>query len=100
MSYTKEEIQEKLKTDLRWTERGLVVLHNRQTEDEQKSKDTYDRNGRGFNSVDGKSLSYCAEWVKKGNHLSGKHLEKVRRKLPKYWKQILELIEQNENKGV
>ena len=97
--YTKEFIKEKLSTDLRWIERGLIVLYNRQTTDEQQSKNTKHLNGRGFNSVDSSFLTYCSEYILKGNHLSGKYLERVKKRLPRYWNQIREEIQMNENRG-
>ena len=92
-TFTKEYIQEKLTTDTRWVERALVVLHDRQTAEEQENQATHNRNGRGFNGRDAGYLSYCAEWVKKGNHISGKHAENCGKSLKKYWRQILEEIE-------
>ncbi len=93
MKYTKEFIQEKLSTDVRWMERGCVVLFNRQTTDEKMNNMTEHLNGRGFNGTDSKYLSYVSKYILKGGRLSGSHVEKVGRKLPKYWKQIQEEIE-------
>jgi hypothetical protein len=97
MTYTKEMIQEKLSSDPRWIERGLIVLYNRQTEDEKTSENTKWDNGMGFNGTDSRYLSYCSRWILKGNHLTGHHLEKVGKKLPKYWGQIMEEIEKRGN---
>lgn len=93
MNYTKEVIQENLSTNPKWIERALVVLYERQTYDEKVTKETIKENGIGFNSSDSRYLSYCSEWVLKGNRLNGKHLEKCGKKLPKYWRQIKEIIE-------
>lgn len=95
MEYTKEFIKQKLSTDRKWVERALVVLHDHQTLDEQQEGHTKFHNEVGFNGVDSRYLSYCAEWVKKGNHLNDKHFEKCSKKLPKYWKQIQFLIKSN-----
>lgn len=97
MDYTKENIQEKMTTDIRWTERAVLVLFDRQTEDEQKIEDTVHNNGVGFNGVDGKYLTWVGNYLMRGNHLSGHHVEKVRKKLPKYWKQIKNIIEEKES---
>ena len=91
--YTKEYIKEKLSTDQRWMERSLVVLYRYQTEDEQESGRTSWMNNRGFNSSDSKYLTYCSKYVLNGGHLSGKHLVKCGKMLPKYWRQIQMLIE-------
>jgi hypothetical protein len=92
--YTKEEIKTSLANDPRWIERGLIVLYERQTMDEQETEETRHENGVGFNSSDARYLTYCSKFVLSGQHLSGKHLEKVKRMLPKYWKQILTLIQE------
>ncbi len=93
LTVSKEEIKDKLKNDLRWMERALVVLHDLQTNEEQNVGTTIEDNGKGFNGMDGRYLSYLAKWVKKGNHLSEKHMKKAGEKLPKYWKQISNMIE-------
>jgi hypothetical protein len=93
-TYTKEVIMDKLKSDVRWMERGVVVLYQHQTNEEQNTKKTIDYNGVGFNGIDSRYLTWVAEWLLKDsrNHLSGKHVEKVGKMLPKYWKQIQTLI--------
>jgi hypothetical protein len=96
MSFTKEFIKDKLANDVRWMERGVLVLYERQTADEQKVKDTRENNGVGFTGVDGRYMSWVATWLQKGNHLTGRHIEKVGKKLPKYWKQIKEIIEEKQ----
>lgn len=96
MEYSKEQIKEFLKTNKSWIERALVVLHDRQTEDEQSSGETIEHNGRGFNGVDSRYLSYCAKWVKGKNPLNEKHMGKCGKMLPKYWKQIQELIKEKQ----
>lgn len=98
-TYTKEEIKLKLSTDIQWMERALVVLFRRQTSDEQDSGQTRVYNNMGFNGVDSRYLTYVTKWLMKDKryHLSGRHLEKVRKMLPKYWKQIQEEIERRGN---
>jgi len=95
--YTKEFIQDKLANDIRWMERGVLVLFERQTLDEQRSNNTIENNRRGFNGTDGRYLTWVGNYLRKGNHLSGQHIEKVGKKLPKYWKQILDIIKEKEN---
>lgn len=92
--HTIETIKAKLSTDAKWIERALIVLHERQTADEQQSEATIEANGIGFNAFDARTLSYYANWVMGGRHLTGKHLEKAKKALPKYAKQILSIINQ------
>ena len=95
--YNKEVIKENLSTNPKWIERGVVVLYQRQTEDEKRSGNTIVDNKMGFNGSDSRYLSYCAKWVMSGRHLNDKHFEKCGSRLPKYWKQIMELIKQRGN---
>ena len=90
--YTKEEIQHNLSTNPKWIERSLIVLYQRQTQDEQNSGGTIVHNNVGFNSSDSRYLSYCSRWL-----LQGKHLEKCGGKLKKYWKQIESIIKEKGN---
>lgn len=97
--YTKELIQEKIKTDIRWTIRTLEVLFGRQTTDEQRESHTKHLNGMGFNGTDSVILSSFYQQVqkrKKYNNpvlLTDKQIEICRKKLPKYWRQVQEEIE-------
>ena len=93
MQYTKEYIQAKLSTDIRWIEKAVLVLFSRQTDDEQTQQTTRLENGRGFNSSDSRYLTYVSNYLLGGRHLSGRYLEKVSAKMPKYWRQILEEIQ-------
>ena len=95
--YTKEQIQTNLRSNREWIERALVVLFQRQTADEQMSGQTQVFNNIGFNGSDSRYLSYCAKWVMSGRHLNDKHFEKCGSRLPKYWKQSMELIKQRGN---
>lgn len=90
--YTLETVKQLLSTDRRWAERAIVVLYEHQTADEQQQDVTIERNGVGFNAFDAEQLSYYADWLIKGNHLTGQHLAKAFARLPKYAKQILKLI--------
>ena len=91
--YTKEFIKEKLSSDVRWMERGVLVLLGRQTEEEQSTSSVRSENGRGFNRMDVGYLTWVGRYLSGGRHLSGHHVDKVGKMLPKYWKQILEEIE-------
>ena len=101
MSYTKEQVKDLLATDLKWMERGVIVLYERQTEDEQKSGQTQVYNNRGFNGTDSRYMTWVAKWLleHKSHHLNEKHRAKVAKSLPKYWGQIMEIIKSNENRN-
>lgn len=90
--HTIETVKAKLATNQKWVERAIVVLYEHQTADEQQQDSTIEANGVGFNAFDAPTLSYYAEWLLKGNHLTGKHLQKAFKAVPKYAKQILSII--------
>jgi hypothetical protein len=100
--YTKEFIQEKIVTDTRWTIRTLEVIFNRQTTDEQVNQQTSHKNGRGFTGIDGELLSSFHSQVQKNrlqnrlDLLSEKQMNICKKKLPKYWKQVKEEIEEKQ----
>lgn len=89
--FTKEEIRKYLELDLRWLERGVLAIYKFQTEEEKLEKDTFHSNGIGFNGADAKYLSYIAEYLKSGKHLSGEHIKKVRHKMLKYSGQLCKI---------
>ena len=95
--YTKEQIQDNLRSNPRWIQRSLVVLYQRQTQDEQTTGKTRVFNNVGFNGPDSGYLSYCSRWVLSGRNLNEKHLQKCGSRLPKYWRQIQSLIQERGN---
>ena len=93
--YSKEYIKEKLRTNRRWLEKGVVSIFNCQTNDEQVSRRTTHRNNMGFSAADAGYLSYVAKYLIDGGRLSGYHLENTRKKMLKYAGQL----ERIANKG-
>lgn len=97
--FTKEQIQENIRTKDSWTIRTLEVLYNRQTLDEQNSKQTTHNNSRGFNGRDSHILTSFYEQVQKRKGynnlqlLTEKQMIICRKLLPKYWRQVSEEIE-------
>lgn len=83
---------------------ALLGLYARQTADEQQSECTAHQNGMGFNGTDAGILSSFAEQVvnkrargwKHGTELSDKQLALLRKKLPKYGRQLLQIAEEKQ----
>ena len=90
--YNETVVMELIETNQPFLERALVKIYDRQTEDEQVAKVTHYHNHIGFNSADARNMSYYAKWVQSGRPLSGTHLEKCKKTLKKYRKQILQEI--------
>ena len=89
--WTEEMIQEKIQTRNDWLERAIVAIWNCQTSEEQSTESTRDANGKGFSAFDARMGSYWALWLKSGKHLSGKHLERARKVMKRYVKQLVKI---------
>lgn len=76
--------------------RALVVLHNRQTSDEQAEKDAKYRNNRGFRPAHARMGSLMAEFYLKHGYLTERQINYWRVKgkqgmrIAIYWRQLLE----------
>ena len=88
--WTKDEILDLLDKSPTMIGRSLLVLYRRQTGDEQEAEYTYYTNEKGFNKIDAEILSSFAKQYDRRRTLSNKQLELARKRLPKYWKQLLE----------
>ena len=73
----------------------LIFLYNRQTEVEQQQEGTIERNSRGFNGVDGQIFTSFSKQLISRGYLSPKQLDLCRKKLPKYWKQVISFFGDN-----
>jgi hypothetical protein len=96
MQLTVEQIKEKLLTDQRWLERGILAIFNYQTSREINAEQTIEDNGVGFNGVDGQILTSFGKWIKGGSRfgkqpgqcLTVKQAAIARKKMPKYAGQL------------
>lgn len=86
---TREDINVLLSTNDRAVARALVVLYERQTDDEKGSGVTKHSNGAGFNATDASFGTALAQWVLSGKRLSAGQLASARRMLGKYSGQLL-----------
>lgn len=90
----KEFLKRKLGTDPRWAKHALLKIFEFQTEEEQDHECTHDHNGVGFTGVDGEILSSFAKQLIKYKRLSDKQMALLFKKMPKYWKQILTISDE------
>lgn len=97
MLYTKEFIQEKLATDVRWLTRGILAIYERQTQDEQKTESTNHTNYRGFTGADAKFLTSLAKYILASKTLSQKQLYCAKKRMNKYAGQLLKVIQEKES---
>jgi hypothetical protein len=81
-------IREKLATDSSWALRGLQVVFDHQTNDEQSTNKTKHSNRLGFNRSDAKILSPLAKTQLSGLALTADEMTVVFAEMPKYAWQI------------
>jgi len=92
----KPEIQALLHTSDQAVYNALIRIYNRQTLDEKEVQQTRDWNTVGFTGVDGKIMSSFTESFKKYGKLTPNQMVYCRRKIKKYWRQLLDEM-RNEN---
>lgn len=84
----KDFIQNKLKTDDKWTTKALLLVYSHQTAEEKATEQTRFHNNVGFTGVDAEFLSKLATQFRNRNWLSPKQMSCLRKMMPKYWRQI------------
>lgn len=90
--YNEDTVATMIDTNNAFLEKALIKIYDRQTRDEKNTRETKHLNNVGFNAAHAKVMSYYARWVLSGRNLSGSHLQKAKRILRSYRKQILEEI--------
>ncbi len=90
--WSKKTIQSLLDTNDVAVIRAMKQIYAKQTEDEQKYQDTHLYNSVGFTGVDANIMSSFTEYYEKYGKLSPKQMVIARKKMKKYWKQLLNVI--------
>jgi hypothetical protein len=90
--WDKDKIQNLIATNDNAVYNAMMRIYERQTRDEQEVKDTRVWNTVGFTGVDGYIMSSFVENYKKWGKLTEKQMNIARKKMKKYWKQLLEVI--------
>lgn len=76
--------------------RAITALYQRQTATEQSGEHTNVLNGVGFNKIDAPFLTSIAKALPRyNNHMTSKQIAKARPMLRKYWRQLLEIANDN-----
>lgn len=95
MEYTKAELKEMLKKQIATNDNkaihALMTVYSYQTDQEQSNGHTIEYNGMGFSGVDSQILSSFAEQYHAKGFLSEKQMVLVKRLMPRYANQLLEL---------
>lgn len=98
--WDKERIQRLIAENDKAVFRGILAIHARQTASEQSAEATIESNGVGFNYADARLGGYYADYLKRRGCLTGHHLEKARRMLTKYWRQLAEIANERQPQAV
>ena len=85
-------LKDKLANNAGFAKWALGELYDQQTESEQVSHRTAEYNGKGFSSFDGKFLTSLEEQLKTKGYLSPRQMERLHKQIPKYWKQIADIL--------
>ena len=83
-----EFIREKLRNDIKWAERALLVIYKYQTANEKQYEDVECHNNVGFRCVDGKILTSFAKQLQYRGFLTEKQQNWLKNKMYRYAGQI------------
>lgn len=109
MPWTKERIQDLIRTNDLAVERAVVAIYDRQTHDEKRDSDTKHDNLRGFRCNHAPTMSFYARIILKGwkqpngkgrVHLNPTKLARAREWMLRYHRQLCELANANANDRV
>ena len=89
-----EYVREMLKTNEVWMYRGLIAIYEKQTFDEQQSKDTTHSNGVGFTGSDAAFLSSMAQAYLDNRFFTDRMKAGVKKAMPKYARQLVAIAEE------
>lgn len=87
--WTKNDIINLLDTSDKAVTRALSCIYNKQTDEEKNAEHTHKANKVGFSSFDAEYLSSCAKFAERAGFLTANQLHRVRPKIKKYWRQLL-----------
>ncbi len=100
-------LRHKLATDISRASKGVVKIHDLQTETEKSIGDTTDDNGVGFSGFDARGMSYLATWIVKATTKENpkwrrtfataidqsKQIRKIHKIMPKYANQLRQIAD-------
>ena len=89
-------LKDLLKSDDVALQRAIVLIYDRQTEEEKQLQQSVDDNYIGFTKWDAKELGGIAIKIKNGQQLTKGELAKSRNKMGKYWKQLMAISKQQQ----
>jgi hypothetical protein len=89
-----EYVRNKLASDQKWALRSLVIIMGFQTDDEQMTGHAYHDNNEGFTGADSEFMTSLATQYKSRGSLSPKQIVHVMKKMKKYSRQVMTVIDE------
>ena len=96
---TPEIIKARISVDDAWLMRGVLAIYAQQTAEEQRTEQTIEKNGVGFNGCDAVFLSSIAEFIKRNGFLTPKQLRYTRMKMIKYSGQLARIANEDNDRS-
>ena len=97
--WDKDQIIHMLETNDKAVARALIRIYERQTSSEQAEHTARENNNRGFNKADAPALTSIAQKLLHYGSLTPNQLKYVRRRITKYWRQLLEIAATHPKQG-
>lgn len=72
--------------------KALKIIYDNQTDDEQTTERTKYHNGKGFTGIDAEIMTSIYKWYERKGWVSPKQMRIIRRKVRRYWRQVLTAI--------
>lgn len=91
IKWTEKRIRELLLASDKMVIRSLLVLYQRQTDNEKLKQHNNEVNGMGFNQYDAPILTDFCSKLKGGYYLTDKQIKIARKRLLKYVKQLTKI---------
>ena len=87
----REYLQNLVRTNDRALVKSILVIYERQTEEEKHSGQTTEHNGKGFGKIDSEFFTQIVVQLKHGYPLTDRQIAVARNKMPKYWRQLMQV---------
>jgi hypothetical protein len=85
-------IERQLDSSQTTVEAALLAIYDRQTAEERAGRYTREANSVGFNKFDAEILTSFVDRLKRGKPLTVDQLPIARRKMKKYWRQLIQVM--------
>lgn len=86
---TQEEIHRRLDGSQEAVEAALLLIYERQTQEERAGAYTRVHNGVGFSKFDAEFCTSLVDQLKRGRKLTERQLPYARKKMKRYWRQLV-----------